>query len=101
MVANNYRPLEVGLGQIGFYLWLILVGTFYIRKQIGTKAWRAIHFASFLMFLFAMVHGITSGTDTSAGWMQMIYWVSGASLVFLTIYRILMRVANELIPASH
>jgi predicted ferric reductase len=98
--SANYRPVEVGLGQIGFYIWIILVGTTYVKKQIGIKAWKAIHIASFLMFLFAMLHGINSGTDTSAGWMQMIYWFSGASLVFLTVYRILMKVANKLSPIN-
>lgn len=96
----NYRPLQVAVGQIGFYLWIIVVGTFYIRKQIGSKTWRLIHFASYLMFLFAMIHGIVSGTDTSTGWMQFIYWVSGASLVFLTVYRILMALANKLFSSG-
>jgi predicted ferric reductase len=98
--SANYRPVEVGLGQIGFYIWIILVGTTYVKKQIGIKVWKAIHVSSFLMFLFAMFHGIYSGTDSSAGWMQMIYWFSAASLVFLTIYRILMKVANKLSPAN-
>jgi predicted ferric reductase len=98
--SENYRPVQVALGQIGFYVWIIVVGTFYIRKKIGTKTWRLIHFASFLMFLFAMLHGITSGTDTSTGWMQIIYWGSAASLVFLTVYRILMATANRLFESK-
>jgi predicted ferric reductase len=98
--SENYRPIQVALGQVGFYLWIILVGTFYVKKQISTKTWRLIHFASFLMFLFAMIHGITSGTDTSSNWMQVIYWGSGASLLFLTIYRVLMAAANRLFPAG-
>lgn len=94
--SENYRPVQVGFGQIGFYLWLLLVGTFYIRKKMSVKIWRFIHFSSFLLFLFALIHGITSGTDTSTGWMQFVYWGSGASLIFLTVYRVLMAMVNRL-----
>jgi predicted ferric reductase len=90
----NYKPIFVGLGQLGFYLWLIIIISFYIRKRIGRRAWRLIHFASFISFIFAMVHGITSGSDTGSTWMQSIYWFSAASIVFLTIYRILNAVVN-------
>lgn len=96
----NFKPIQVALGQYGFYLWGLLVGTFYIRKKLGMKTWRLIHFASFVSFLFAMLHGITSGTDTSAGWMQTIYWTSAGSLLFLTVYRVLMAASNKLFPAE-
>ena len=38
--------------------------------------------------LSGMVHGIMAGTDTSSGWMSAIYWISGASIIFLTFYRV-------------
>jgi len=86
----DYRPFWVGVGQIGFYLWLVLVISFYVRKKIGNRTWRMLHFASFVAFLGAMIHGISSGTDSTAGWMQLIYWISGGSILFLITYRILM-----------
>lgn len=49
--ASDYAPYWVGLGQIGIYLWLLLVLSFYVRKNIGTKSWRLLHFASFLSFI--------------------------------------------------
>ena len=33
----DYRPLWVGIGQLGFYLWVIVVISFYIRPIIGQK----------------------------------------------------------------
>lgn len=98
--SANYKTLQVAIGQYGFYLWVLLVGTFYIRKKIGTKTWRLIHFASFISFSFALAHGIINGTDTSTGWMQMIYWGSAASMVFLTIYRVLTVVIGKWFPAN-
>jgi predicted ferric reductase len=87
--SQDYRPEWVGIGQLMFYIWAGIVLTFYIRKRIGTKAWRAVHYIGFLAFAGALVHGVTSGTDTNTLWMSVIYWVSGASVLFLTFYRVL------------
>ncbi len=87
--SSQYRPTWVGLGQVAFYLWLIVNLSFYVRKRIGKKAWRWIHFASYASFLAVLVHGIYSGTDTAAVWTLYIYWFSGATLLVLTVYRIL------------
>lgn len=87
--SSGYKPVWVGLGQIGFYL-LALVGlSFYVRKRIGHRAWRLIHFLSFAAFALALAHGIFSGTDSKEAWAVSFYWACAAGLLFLTIYRIL------------
>jgi predicted ferric reductase len=91
----NYKPFWVGWGQVGFYLWVVIAFSFYARSRIGTRSWRLIHFISFAAFLLAMVHGIASGTDAITFWSQVIYWTSGASLLFLFIFRILTRIFKE------
>jgi predicted ferric reductase len=87
----GYKPFWVGFGQLGFYLMAIVTVTFYLRKRLGGQTWRLIHYASFVAFLFALVHGLFSGTDTSTPWMQWIYWVSAVSIVFLIAYRVTVR----------
>ena len=87
--SESYRPFWVGIGQLAFYAWALVNASFYVRKRIGKNAWRLIHFASYAAFLAVMVHGLYSGTDTAAPWMQSIYWFSGASLLLLTVYRVL------------
>jgi predicted ferric reductase len=94
----SYRPVWVGLGQISFYLWLIVTLSFYVRKGIGQKTWRALHYASFLMYLLGLFHGIFSGTDSGADWVQKYYWFSAGSLLFLLLYRILASTADKLFP---
>ena len=87
--AVAYKPFLTGLGQAGFYVWLLVALSFYVRKQIGPKTWRVIHYISFLCYGVALYHGITSGTDTAMPWAQGYYWISGAGLLFLLIYRII------------
>lgn len=85
----NYRPAWVGIGQLTFYLLALVSLTFYVRKTIGHKTWRLIHFLSFLVFVMAMAHGVMSGTDSGAWWASATYGSTGASTLFLTVYRVL------------
>ncbi|MEN9938881.1 MAG: hypothetical protein RLZZ387_5460 [Chloroflexota bacterium] len=88
--GGAYERLWVGLGQIGFYGLAAVALSFYVREQIGRAAWRAIHIISFGVFALALLHGITSGSDSGSGWAGAIYWTSSGSVLFLTIYRALM-----------
>jgi predicted ferric reductase len=94
--TQSYRPVWVGLGQIAFYLWGILVLSFYVRRQIGNGAWRLIHYASFVSTLMALVHGLASGTNSGEAWAKGMYWAAGGSLLFLLIYRILASASRPL-----
>ena len=94
----DYRPVWVGLGQIAFYLLAIVAFSFYVRKPIGRRAWRIIHYLSFAVFMLALIHGIFSGTDSGSTLIQGLYWAGGVSLLFLTLYRILVTIFQ---PKKH
>ena len=93
--SQNYEPVWVGLGQVGFYAWLLVVGSFYVRKRIGSKTWRSIHYASFLSFVLVMAHGIFSGSDSGTTWANSMYWLAGGSLLFLVYYRVMVTVGTK------
>ena len=87
--STGYKPVWVGLGQIGFYLLAIVSLSFYLRKRLGNRTWRLIHYLSFLMFALALLHGIFAGTDTTVLAIRVFYWITAVSLLFLFVYRIL------------
>lgn len=62
--VSDWRSGAVALGVVAFYGLLIVVGSFYVKKHIGQKAWRLVHFSSLGVFLASLIHGITAGTDT-------------------------------------
>jgi len=90
----GYRPLWTGLGQIAFYLCALVSLSFYARRFMGQKTWRRFHYLSFAVFALSLTHGLMSGTDSTAPWVQGLYLASGASLLFLTIYRVLVAAAK-------
>ena len=86
--VTSYRPGWVGLGQLGFYLSIALAASFYVRKSIGPRTWRVLHYAAFLSYATVLVHGITSGTDSSTLPVQVIFVTTGTAVAFLVYYRL-------------
>jgi predicted ferric reductase len=81
-----YRPLWVGIGVIGMYLTLLVSLTFYIRRWIGHRTFRLIHYASFIAFIAAALHGLFAGTDSPLWTAQAMYLGTTLVVVFLTAY---------------
>ncbi|MEI6778103.1 MAG: hypothetical protein WCK70_14475 [Chloroflexales bacterium] len=92
---KGYNPTWVGLGQVGIYVMTIVSLSFYVKGQIGRTAWKLIHILSFAMFALALVHGIWSGTDSGLIWIKGFYWFTGGSVIFLTVFRILMSFSHR------
>ncbi len=92
--STSYEPLWVGLGQVAFYIALLVSFTFYARKLISQRGWRLVHFASFALFVMALAHGVLSGTDTGTAWAGAIYWVAAGSVLFLTLFRVFVKVGE-------
>jgi methionine sulfoxide reductase heme-binding subunit len=98
--AGPYRPLWVGAGQLSLYLTIVVTGSFYVRKRIGQKRWRTLHYVTFLAFMGATAHGLMAGTDTGAPWAFWGYLLLTATVVFLTAYRIVLAIAGRVAPAT-
>lgn len=100
--AAPYRPIAVGIGQLALYVVLLVTLSFYARRRIGHRAWRMLHYLTFLAFAGSTLHGILSGTDTSQPWAFAIYTASTVAVVFLTTYRVVLSVsARRERQASH
>ena len=83
-----YRPLWVGVGQLTLYLVAVVLASFYLRRRIGQRTWRLLHYLTFLSFAGATAHGILSGSDSGTAWAWWSYVGATALVVFLTGYRI-------------
>jgi sulfoxide reductase heme-binding subunit YedZ len=87
--ASSYHPVLVGLGTLSLYAGLLVSVSFYFTKRIGHRAWHLIHLLSYLMFVAVTVHSVLLGTDSSTPLMQAFYLVAAGSVLFLTLFRIL------------
>lgn len=85
--SHDHRILN-GLGTLIFYISAILILSSDFMKQLGKKAWRSIHFLAFAGFGMAVVHGYALGTDTAIPWVRLLYILTTAIVVVLTVVRV-------------
>lgn len=86
--AGVYRPLWMGLGALSFDLLIALVITSLLRRRLGYKAWRAVHWFAYASWPVAVLHGLGTGSDTKVWWMLGLTVACGAAVVIAVLIRI-------------
>lgn len=65
--VSPYKPLWVGLGALAVDLLVAVVITSLLRRHIGYRTWRAVHWGTWLAWPIAVIHSIGVGSDTRSG----------------------------------
>ena len=86
---SPYRPLAVGVGVLTTELMLAVYASFSLRRRIGTKNWRRLHWTTYAIFAGATVHGVTAGTDTAHPWALAVYLAAVGGVTFGIAWRTL------------
>lgn len=87
--ASPYRPTAVAFGVVAAELTAVIVASFWLRRRIGARNWRRLHWATYLVFLAATAHGLLAGTDSSRPWALDLYLGAVGAVVFATAWRAL------------
>lgn len=83
----TYRPFATGLGVVAMFATAAVVATSWARKPLRPTIWRAIHLLAVPAFALSLLHGILAGSDSARFGMSVLYWTTGASVLFLVIVR--------------
>jgi DMSO/TMAO reductase YedYZ heme-binding membrane subunit len=86
--ATPYRPLWMGLGALSFDLLIALVVTSLLRRRLGYRSWRAIHWLAYASWPVAVLHGLGTGTDAKTWWLLMLTIACVAAVVIAVLARI-------------
>jgi sulfoxide reductase heme-binding subunit YedZ len=86
--ASSYRPLWVALGIVAAELLAAIAVTNLLRRRIGFKRWRRIHYLTFLVWAGATVHGLGAGTDSNTAWLRLLYVLSIAAVLGSITWRV-------------
>jgi sulfoxide reductase heme-binding subunit YedZ len=87
-LGSYYRTFWLALGAIAFELMLAIVATSLLRKHIGARVWRAIHWLAYASWPLAVLHGVGTGTDGTAVWMLVIDGVCVVAVGVALIWRV-------------
>jgi len=97
--ASAWKPGAVAMGVVAGWLSLMLASSFRMRKWIGQKGWRRLHYASFGAFALALGHALVTGTDLKGMGGPILALVAAGPVLWLTFYRLLMpRTAIRPVP---
>ena len=98
--AAPYRPLATGLGVLAAELTVVVYFSFALRKRIGIRAWRRLHWVTYGVFALATVHGLAAGTDSARTWALVVYGAATGAVVAATAWRALVPPARAARPAE-
>jgi predicted ferric reductase len=84
-----YRPAATAAGVVAAELLAAVAVTNRLRRHISHDVWRRAHYATFVVWLLALVHGITAGSDADTAWGLALYVGSTAAVAGTTVWRTL------------
>lgn len=87
--ASPYRPLATALGVLAAQLMVLIYLSFSQRRRIGAKAWRALHWLTYLVFALATLHGLAAGTDSGRTWALALYGAAVGAVLGAFAWRLL------------
>ncbi len=61
--VSSYEPLWLGLGAVSLDLMAAVIVTSLLRRHLGRRVWRGVHWLAYASWPVAVAHGIGSGTD--------------------------------------
>ena len=89
--AAPWKTGAIAAGVIGGWLSLMLAVSFRMRKWIGQKGWRRLHYLSFGAFALALGHALLVGTDLQGLGGPVLALVAAGPVLWLTFSKCISR----------
>lgn len=94
--TSSYRPLQVGAGTIAQWLLIVVLASTALAGSTSWARWRQLHYLSFPCWALALLHGITSGSDTGSRPAMVLYIVTAGIGGALLAVRLLGRATSPM-----
>ena len=88
--AAPWRPVPVAAGIVAAWLVLVLAASFNVRRRIGQRRWRSLHYATFGAFAIGLYHALNVGSDLTGTRGLIFAGICLAPVVWLVYARLLM-----------
>ncbi|MCI0158976.1 ferric reductase-like transmembrane domain-containing protein [Leifsonia shinshuensis] len=86
--AGAFKPFWQGLGTVAFDLVVAIVITGLLRRRIGQRAFRFVHWFTYAMWPIALTHAIGNGTNGTSRWFLLLSAASTALVAGAVIWRL-------------
>jgi sulfoxide reductase heme-binding subunit YedZ len=90
--TSHYETLAIGAGTLAVNVGGAVLITSLLRKRLGLRVWRAIHYLAYLAWPIAFVHAITAAAyDQHLWWVAASEWGSLMAVATAVIVRLVKR----------
>ena len=90
-LASPYRTLAIGLGALAVDLGGAVLVTSLVRRRLGQRAWRVVHWLAYLAWPAAFLHSLTAGNDLGIWWVALVEVGSAAAVAAAVLARLFSR----------
>ncbi len=90
--SSHYRAAAIGMAALAVDLGGGILVTSLVRKHIGYRLWRAVHWTAYLALPVAFVHALTAGSDMGIWWVAATVWGSAVAVAVALLTRVLGRI---------
>jgi sulfoxide reductase heme-binding subunit YedZ len=87
--ASAYKMAWLSLGAVALDLLVALAATSLVRKRLGYRSWRRVHWLAYACWPVAVTHGLGIGTDRSTTWVIVLSAVCVLSVLGTTTWRLI------------
>jgi sulfoxide reductase heme-binding subunit YedZ len=94
------NPFWVGLGAVSLDLIAALIVSSLVRRRLGYRTWRAVHWIAYLSWPVALAHGIGMGTDASSLWFDAVALACIAAVSSALVWRLTRAPGKQLEPQA-
>jgi Predicted ferric reductase len=93
---GSFKPFWQGLGTVAVDLLIAILASSLLRRWLGVRIFRAIHWFTYAMWPIALIHAIGNGTNGTSPW----FLVSAAVACLLVALAIAWRISAGFIESS-
>jgi predicted ferric reductase len=96
---SHIMPEATAVGILSLYGLALVSLSFYLTKWIGQRAWRTLHYLTFLAYAGGAIHALWAGSDSDLLGVRYFYLACAIGLIFFVFYRVL-AVRSQRKPAA-
>jgi sulfoxide reductase heme-binding subunit YedZ len=98
--ASAYRPVWLGLGALALDVFAALIVTSMLRRRLGPRTWRGVHWLAYAAWPVAVLHALGTGSDVHRPWMLAIVAMSVVSVLWAVLWRLVDSIVGGRRPAN-
>ncbi len=83
-----YRPLWLGLGTAALDVLVVVIVSSLLRNRLGVRAFRVVHWATYVLWPLALAHALGTGTDAGRVWFLALAGCCAVSVAAALVWRL-------------